>query len=335
MGVECKDMEKSDVKADWLTFRNANIDDAVFIAKGFHMAMLYEDVPEEQVTLFARTICTREDVLYSWRNTVIAQVDGKDAGMLTSYDGRFYHKMRLRTMGLVKEHLGIEFPNMEDEAVEGEYYLDSLAVLPEFRGRGVGRSLLLRGIAEGRKKGLCVTLAVDPVNERAKVLYRSLGFLPAGKLFIFGHDYEKMKVQGVGVRLLTEWTEAEFHQMKRLMVALSDHCELTPAMLDETVRNSKVYVAEEDGMIVGTATLSLFWSPTGRKASIEDVVVLPEYQGSGIGRKLVEYLLESSKRFAPICISLTSRPTRIAANELYRKLGFKQKETNVYRYVIE
>ena len=179
---------------DTLSFRGATVSDARFIAKGFHMAMLYDDATEEQISNFARNICTDEDVLYSWRNTLIAEIGGKPAGMLTAYDGRYYHDMRIRTMALVKQHLGVEFPGMEDEAVAGEYYLDSLAVMPEYRGRGIGRQLLKRGIANGKALNLDVTLAVDPINERAKRLYRSLGFKPSGTLFIFGHDYEKMVI---------------------------------------------------------------------------------------------------------------------------------------------
>lgn len=179
---------------DTLSFRGATVSDALFIAKGFHMAMLYDDATEEQISNFARNICTDEDVLYSWRNTLIAEIGGKPAGMLTAYDGRYYHDMRIRTMALVKQHLGVEFPGMEDEAVAGEYYLDSLAVMPEYRGRGIGRQLLKQGIANGKALNLDVTLAVDPINERAKRLYRSLGFKPSGTLFIFGHDYEKMVI---------------------------------------------------------------------------------------------------------------------------------------------
>lgn len=177
-----------------LQFRNATVEDALFIARGFHTAMLLEDVPEEQVRTFANNICVREDVLYSWRNTLVAMVDGVPVGMLTAYDGAHYHEMRKVTMQLVKELLNIEFPGMEDEAVPGEYYLDSLAVLPEFRGQGIGRALLKRGITQGISLGLDVTLAVDPVNERAQRLYDSLGFCPAGDLFIFGHTYWKRRI---------------------------------------------------------------------------------------------------------------------------------------------
>lgn len=178
-----------------ISFRGATVEDALFIARGFHMAMLYDDATDEQIANFAENICVCEDVLYSWRNTIIAEVDGKCAGMLTAYDGRYYHDMRTRTMSLVKQHLEIEFPGMEDEAVAGEYYLDSLAVMPEFRGRGIGRMLLQRGIENGKALDLDVTLAVDPINERAKKLYASLGFKPSGTLFIFGHDYDKMVIK--------------------------------------------------------------------------------------------------------------------------------------------
>lgn len=180
-----------------VSFRNATVDDALFIAKGFHMAMLYDDASEEQISNFARNICVREDVLYSWRNTIIAEVDGKPAGMLTAYDGRYYHDMRIRTMTLVKQYLGVEFPGMEDEAVAGEYYLDSLAVMPEYRRNGIGRQLLKQGIENGQALSLNVTLAVDPINDRAKKLYNSLGFTPSGTLFIFGHDYEKMIIETI------------------------------------------------------------------------------------------------------------------------------------------
>lgn len=177
-----------------ITLRKATAADARFIAEGFHTAMLYEDTPEEQLAAFAEHICLREDVLYSWRNTTIAEIDGTPVGMVTAYDGRYYSDMRKTTMSLVKELLGIEFPGMEDEAVPGEYYVDSLAVLPAFRGMGIGRRLLEHAIGDGKSLRLTITLAVEKDNAKAQHLYRSLGFVPDGELFIFGHNYMKMKI---------------------------------------------------------------------------------------------------------------------------------------------
>lgn len=185
-----------------IKIRKATIDDALFLSRGFHMAMLMNDATAEQIELFARCICAREDVLYSWRNSLIAEMPDDDnnmtsVGMLTSYDGRYYHDMRVRTMELIKQYLGIEFKGMEDEAVPGEYYLDSLAVIPESRGMGIGRMLLEKGIEMGRQLQLNVTLAVDPINDNARRLYSSLGFQPSGTMFIFGHDYDKMIIETV------------------------------------------------------------------------------------------------------------------------------------------
>ena len=174
-----------------IQFRQAEHSDALFIARGFHMAMLMEDVPDSQIQLFARQICSRDDVLYSAPNTTIAIVEDEPMGMVTAYDGRFYHAWRQQTMQLVKQHLGIEFPGMEDEALPGEYYIDSLAVLPPHRGRGIGRALLQKAISDGLSLNLQPTLAVDPVNTRAQALYRSLGFRYHSDLFIFGHTYHK------------------------------------------------------------------------------------------------------------------------------------------------
>lgn len=177
-----------------LTFRPATAADALFIARGYHTAMLLDDTPEERIMLFADKICTRDDVLYSASNTTIAELDGSPAGMITAYDGARYAVWRQLTLSLVKEHLGLEFPGMEDETAAGEYYLDSLAVLPESRGRGIGRALLKGAIAEGQRRGLTPTLAVDPKNTRAQRLYTSLGFRHMREIFIFGHIYYKWAV---------------------------------------------------------------------------------------------------------------------------------------------
>lgn len=174
-----------------MQFREATANDAYFIAEGFLMALHMKRSPEE-IAAFAEKICSRDDVLYSARNTLICEYNGEMAGMLIAYDGSGYRTLRERTMQLVKEHFGMVFPNMDDETGEGEYYLDSLAVWPRHRGIGMGRALLERGIAEGLRLGLKVTLAVNTGNTKAQRLYVSLGFGRDGDLFIFGTQHWKM-----------------------------------------------------------------------------------------------------------------------------------------------
>ncbi|WP_297565562.1 N-acetyltransferase [uncultured Arcanobacterium sp.] len=90
--------------------------------------------------------------------------------------------------------------------------------------------------------------------------------------------------------------------------------------------------AGADGPILGMLSLVTFEIPTGWRAWIEDVVVDDEARGHGIGQKLVEAAIELAQQKGVKSIDLTSRPTREAANRLYKRCGFALRETNVYRY---
>lgn len=87
-------------------------------------------------------------------------------------------------------------------------------------------------------------------------------------------------------------------------------------------------------IVVGMLTIGLYYSPTGSKAWIEDVVVDNAYRGQGLGRMLVAEAIEQAREWGAETLMLTSNPKRIAANALYRSLGFEPKETNVYRMVL-
>jgi ribosomal protein S18 acetylase RimI-like enzyme len=86
------------------------------------------------------------------------------------------------------------------------------------------------------------------------------------------------------------------------------------------------------GPIVGTLTLALFRIPSGTRAWIEDVIVSDSVQGRGCGEVLTRAALDAAEAAGARTVDLTSRPHREAANRLYQKLGFKARETNVYRY---
>ncbi len=98
---------------------------------------------------------------------------------------------------------------------------------------------------------------------------------------------------------------------------------------------TRLLVAKMDGAIVGSLTLALFSVPTGLRAWIEDVVVDEGVRGQGIGAALNQEALKVARDQGARTVDLTSRPSREAANRLYQRLGFKQRETNVYRYSFE
>ncbi len=138
------------------------------------------------------------------------------------------------------------------------------------------------------------------------------------------------------IRELHNYTQEEYENLRQLMSELSDRLDLTQIDLMKVVKdpNSHLYVMTDDGKIIGCATLCVFYSPSGTKASIEDVVLASAYRGRRLGWQLVEHLLEEAKEFAPIEIQLTSKPVRVVANQLYQSLGFERKETNCYRMKI-
>jgi ribosomal protein S18 acetylase RimI-like enzyme len=91
-------------------------------------------------------------------------------------------------------------------------------------------------------------------------------------------------------------------------------------------------VARNDDQMVGMLTLALFRIPTGVRAWIEDVVVDSSARGQGVGEALSRRALELAAQAGARTVELTSRPSRQAANRLYRRIGFQIRETNVYRY---
>ncbi|HEV8688057.1 MAG TPA: GNAT family N-acetyltransferase [Gaiellaceae bacterium] len=90
-----------------------------------------------------------------------------------------------------------------------------------------------------------------------------------------------------------------------------------------------------DGQIIGTLTLAVFRTPTGIRAWIEDVVVDSTARGQGVGEALIRAALAIAAEDGATTIDLTSRASREAANRMYRRIGFAERETNVYRYQAE
>lgn len=95
---------------------------------------------------------------------------------------------------------------------------------------------------------------------------------------------------------------------------------------------SRLFVMRREGAIVGMLTLCIYHCPTARKVWVEDVVVDSAYRGQGLGKELAAFAIDYvEKNLAPCSLMLTSRPSRIAANKLYQKAGFEQRQTNVYK----
>lgn len=126
-------------------------------------------------------------------------------------------------------------------------------------------------------------------------------------------------------------------QIQNLIPQLSSSCQPpTKEYLQDLVDSevSHLFVAESDNVVLGTLTLVFYKIPTGHKVWIEDVVVDGKSRGQKMGEKLTQFAINYVRELGISSINLTSSPERIAANKLYRKLGFEKRETNVYRITL-
>jgi ribosomal protein S18 acetylase RimI-like enzyme len=140
------------------------------------------------------------------------------------------------------------------------------------------------------------------------------------------------------IKKIKRFSERAFKAVSRLLPQLtSDDAFLTKEYFKSVLEseNSHLFIAELDKKnIAGMLSLGTYKTPTGIKIWIEDVVVDESLRGKGIGRELMLFAIDYSKSFGAKNVMLTSRSSRIAANELYSKLGFKKYETNFYKYLL-
>ena len=133
---------------------------------------------------------------------------------------------------------------------------------------------------------------------------------------------------------LTEMQPGYLVSINNLLSQLSDSVHtITEEELNTLISSSQshLYVLESDGQFIGMTTLCLYQCPTGWKAWIEDVVVDRNFRGKGYGKLMVRKAMEECKNRGNVTLMLTSRPSRIVANQLYQSLGFEKRETNVYK----
>ncbi|RVU39400.1 N-acetyltransferase [Hwanghaeella grinnelliae] len=124
---------------------------------------------DQDVWAFGASRAAREEGAFSYRNAIVATVDGDVVGCAIRYvidapaEASDYSEM---------PPMFVPMQQLEDLAV-GTEYLNVLAVDPEFRGRGIGTRLC--GMAEINGNRDQTLIAFD-TNTAAIKLYRSLGF---------------------------------------------------------------------------------------------------------------------------------------------------------------
>ena len=119
-----------------------------------------------------RARAMRESGDFSYRNAHIAEIDGAVSGALLGYVIADPYDMTA-----IDNVPDIFRPLVELEAeAAGRWYVNVLAVYPEYRGKGIGRRLLDHADEIGRAAPKGMALIVAEQNQGALQLYRSAGY---------------------------------------------------------------------------------------------------------------------------------------------------------------
>ncbi len=234
---------------------------------------------------------------------------------------------------------------------DGTAEIKNIAVVPERRGEGLGRTMV--EFLERRYRGRYDTLVVGTGDSPATMpFYRKCGFEYSHRIPDFFTDNYDHPIVECGTVLrdmvylkkhlrnmtidITETTSFDpevLDSVNRLLAQLTDRRTLDADDLRRIIEDdaAHLFLLRADGAVVGMSTLAVYRAPSGAKAWIEDVVVDDAMRGRSLGRMLLDHVVDYARRMSPVTLMLTSRPSRLAANALYRSVGFELKQTNVYK----
>lgn len=102
--------------------------------------------------------------------------------------------------------------------------------------------------------------------------------------------------------------------------------------------NTRLFLAvdhQDHDKLAGFVVIAIYRTFSARSAHIEDLVVDNAYQNMGIGRALMDAAIDFARVRKVNHVNLTCAPFRVAANQLYEKMGFKKRQTNVYSLILK
>jgi GNAT superfamily N-acetyltransferase len=141
----------------------------------------------------------------------------------------------------------------------------------------------------------------------------------------------------VRIEAVTEATPEVHEALARLLPQLNPDL---PVPTMERLRalvadpSATLFLARDGQEVVGTTTLIVYTTPFWIKARLDEVVVDAAARGKGVGAALVQACLDLAREKGAHVAELQSGVQREAANRLYPRMGFKRRETNVYRIVL-
>ena len=139
---------------------------------------------------------------FSYDSCLVAEIDGEVAGSIMAYPGVEMKKLneplieKLKERFKDNEEVFREFSQAiqeSKEAFDDEYYIDNLAVVAKYRGRGISRALIEEAEKEGFTQGYNrISILADINNEKAFSIYKKMGYVEDCELAVLGHTYHHL-----------------------------------------------------------------------------------------------------------------------------------------------
>ncbi|MFM9326677.1 GNAT family N-acetyltransferase [Paenibacillus mesotrionivorans] len=195
------ELDKNGKKERRIVLRNARKEDAAGVLPlmmdaigDIAYSLTGEESPGEAMAVLEEFYC-REGNRLSYENVTVLEKEGRVAAFMLAYHGSRAEVLD-RPLKARLEASGKSAAAIVCEAGSDEYYLDSLAVHPDFRGQGLGTLLLEEfGRLAAQAGWGKLSLLVEEHNGGARKLYERLGYAPQDALMVAGHRYDRMVKQ--------------------------------------------------------------------------------------------------------------------------------------------
>lgn len=213
-------------------------------------------------------------------------------------------------------------------------WISPLFIIPQYQNMGIAQCVLKR-IFTLYPDTVSLKLATIKQEKRNCHLYEKCGFVRVGEDKIINDKmtlvfYEKCcvvsrsfrredaeEIKNLVTRNFLEVNSKDYGLKAMQKLAGS----YTADKIISTAEHSHMYVFEWQGKIVGVGTISSFWG-SKTESILLTIFVLPEYQGKGIGRRIINTLEQDEFFTRARRIEI---PASVTVAEFYRKFGYDYK----------
>jgi len=211
-------MAKTKIKPEELSFRPATTKDAKVAS-----SLIYATFPkvatftiglgsEERAKAILEKIFVVPGHRLSYEEMVLAVVQGRVVGGLVAYSAKRLPKLDRRTDRLILRQYRFRgklamiiraWPMIfMKDAKRRDYIIGNLAVRPQYRGRGIGKQLLIHAEKLAKEAGLRrLALRVAIENKTAKKVYEDFGFKTTA---MYLESNRRVKWAGAGYRWMVK-----------------------------------------------------------------------------------------------------------------------------------